>query len=403
MRLLYGAGLGAALTVGAIVVLTLLFGRFYCAFLCPFGILQDLIGGVSRRKCTKLPDLAKTRYAVAALAWGMLAAGSALPFLLLDPYSNFGRIFGAGLTVGGALPLVAIAVLAVWKKRIFCVSVCPVGTLLGVFGRFSLFRLKLNDSCVKCGSCVKNCPAGCIDLETGKLDNERCVRCLNCISVCKLHGVGFALPKRGEIRFDGSRRAALAKLGAVVAGAAAGIALAKTRAAARALAAMDALKRKLGILPPGALDAGRFAARCTACQLCVANCPRKIIVPAPGGDGPVALDLARGACDYDCSRCSQICPTGALTSLTLAKKRRLKIAEAQFDPKKCLVFQEGEQCGKCAKACPTGAITLRKTGAPRLKAALCIGCGACQLACPVPGKAMSVRAIEKQEFTRTDG
>ena len=403
MRFAAGLSIGAAVTVVLIALSALLFGRFYCACFCPLGILQDLIGWISRRKCTPLPDLAKTRYAVAAFAWGMLAAGSALPLLLLDPYSNFGRIFASGLTVGGVIPLVVIAALSIWKKRLFCVAVCPVGTVLGIFSRFSLFRLKLNDSCVKCGSCVKNCPAGCIDLATGKLDNERCVRCLNCVSVCKLHGVGFALPGREEIRFDGDRRAALARIGAVVAGAAAGVVLAKAHTAARAIVALDTLKRRLSILPPGALDINRFADKCTACQLCVANCPKKIIVPAPHGDGPVALDLSRGACDYDCHRCSQLCPTGALLPLSLDRKRRLKIAEARFDPKKCLVFQEEIPCGKCASACPAGAITLRKSGAPRLKTALCIGCGACQQACPVPGKAMSVHAIEKQEFINGNG
>ena len=398
MRFAASLSVGAGITVALIALSALLFGRFYCACFCPFGILQDIFGRIAHRKCTPLPDLAKTRYFIAAFAWGMLAAGWALPFLLLDPYSNFGRIFGTGWTLGGVLPLVVIAGLAVWKKRFFCVNLCPVGTMLGILGRFSRFRLKLNDSCVKCGNCVRNCPAGCIDLAGGKLDNERCVRCLNCVSVCQLGGVGFVLSKREETRFDIDRRIALAKVGAVVAGAAAGVALAKGRAIMRATAALDLLKRKLGILPPGALNIDRFADKCTACQLCVANCPKKIIVPAPGGDGPVALDLSRGACDYDCSRCSQLCPTGALRPLTLERKRRLKIAEAKFDPKKCLVFQEEAKCGKCAQACPTGAVTLRKSGAPRLKVALCIGCGACQAACPVPGKAMSVHPVEKQEF-----
>ena len=427
MRFASGVSRGAAVAAAAIAIVTLLFGRFYCACFCPFGILQDLVGWLSRRKCTLLPDLAKTRYFIAAFAWGMLAAGWTLPLLLLDPYSNYGRIFASGLTVGGLLPLVAIAALSIWKKRLFCVAVCPVGTVLGLLSRNTIVRLKFPSSCVKCGACVRNCPAGCIDLAAKKVDNERCVRCLNCISVCKFHGIGFTEPPFRRNRnedlfnlmffgekppkppppeppFDGGRRSALVELGIILAGAAAGAALAKGRAVVRTTAALDLLERKVvGILPPGALDPKRFADRCTACQLCAANCPRKIIVPTHRGDGPVVLDLSKGACDYGCSRCSQLCPTGALVPLALERKRRLKIAEAKFDPKKCLVFQEEAKCGKCAAVCPTGAITLRKSGAPRLKPQLCIGCGECAAACPVPGKAMSVRVIEKQEFLNANG
>ena len=142
----------------------------------------------------------------------------------------------------------------------------------------------------------------------------------------------------------------------------------------------------------------RFAQKCTACRLCEANCPAKIIVPAPGGDGPVRLDLSRGACKYDCNRCSAICPTGALKPLKLEDKRRTKIAEAEFDPKVCIAFQTEDKCGRCAKACPTGAIKLRKNGTPKpVDKNRCIGCGACQAACPAaPKKAMTVHAVERQ-------
>ena len=83
--------------------------------------------------------------------------------------------------------------------------------------------------------------------------------------------------------------------------------------------------------------------------------------------------------------------------LTLEEKRKTKIAEAKFDPRKCIVFQKGEKCGKCASVCPVKAVRLRRTGAPfPVKAALCIGCGACQSVCPAPEKAITVHEIEKQ-------
>ena len=383
--------LGTLAIVLGIAFVTVLFGRFYCSVFCPLGILQDIIGFLGRQKGKTAPDLRWIRYGIAGVVYGLLIFGWSAGFLLLDPYSNFGRIF-AVFTLGGLIPLIVIVILAAWKKRLYCTSVCPVGTVLGLFAQISIFKLAIKGKCVKCGTCVKYCPAGCIDLEKGVIDNERCVRCMNCISRCPLGSIGFAVPAKTEWKQDLSRRRFLIGGGALIAGLAAGAVLVKT-----GLGKLAEYGRRFKILPPGAGDAARFASKCTACQLCTANCPAKIIVPAPGGDGPVSLDLSKGACRYDCNRCSQVCPTGAIVPLTLEAKRKTKIAEAKFDPQKCIVFQEGTQCGKCAQSCPAGAVVLRKNGTPRpVKTALCIGCGACQFVCPVPGKAITVHEIDRQ-------
>lgn len=389
--------LGALATVLALALPAWLFGRFYCAALCPLGIWQDAVGRLSRRKSRPERNRPRLRYLIAGVSCGMLAGGWTLPFLLLDPYSNAGRIVAGGLTLGGVLPLVLITLLAVWKKRLFCTAICPAGTLLGLFARRGVLKLRLTEKCVKCGSCVKVCPAGCVDPASGTLDNERCVRCMNCLAACGVGGVEYTA--RGGapvIPTDRGRREFLIDGGCFLAGLGAGFAVARLGLAVGAAVDSDTLG--VPILPPGAADAARFKAKCTACQLCTANCPEKIIVPAPGGYGPVRLDLERGACRSDCDRCSAVCPTGALLPLGLERKRRTRIALAEFDPRKCLVFQEGEKCGKCAAACPTGAVTLRKSGAPRFKADKCIGCGACRAACPAPGKAFRVVAVRRQEL-----
>ena len=392
MSCLAAFSLGAFLTVLGIALLTFCFGRFYCAFICPLGILQDLIGFLSRRKSGRSSNHRKTRYAIAGVVFGMLIAGWSGGFLLLDPYSNFGRLFGS-FTIGGLIPLIVLVLLVIWKKRIFCTAICPVGTVLGLLAKHGLFRLRLTEQCVKCGQCVKVCPSGCIDPAAGTIDNERCVRCMNCLSVCRLHAVKFGRPEKKAQSFDEGRRAFLVNGTVLIAGLAAGMALAKA-----GLGKLADYAKRFSFLPPGAGNAERFVSRCTACQLCTANCPAKIIVPAPGGDGPVSLDLNRGACLYDCNRCSQVCPTGAIRPLTLQAKQKTKIAEAKFNPRVCIVFQEGEKCGKCASVCPTGAVTLRPSGAPRpVNTALCIGCGACKQVCPaVPEKAMTIVPVEQQ-------
>lgn len=386
---------GAVISLIIILLLTVISGRTYCSFLCPLGILQDIIGFLSRRKNKPERNYKVLRYFMTGVVFGMLIFGWNIGFLLLDPYSNFGRMF-TGFSIGSILPFIFLTILVIWKKRIFCTTLCPVGTVLGLISRYSVFKIRINDNCVACGKCVTACPAGCIDLERESIDNERCIRCMNCISSCKVNGIDFKHTESGKpakVEFNESRRDFL-KLGAVaLIGISCGSAIAKTGAAA-----LSRLAATFKILPPGARNAERFTAKCTSCQLCTNNCPSGIIVPSASGSGPVSLDLSRGYCDPECNTCSNICPTGAITPLTLELKKKTKIAEAKFNPRSCIVFQEGRPCGECSWICPTGAITLRKSGAPKLDKHKCIGCGACQYICPAEEKAMTITDIAEQKI-----
>ena len=180
--------------VAVLLIGTILFGRFYCSVICPFGILQDIIAFISRRKSGIDANRFKLRYAVAGAAFASFFAGSAFFIGKLDPYSNFGRIASfiknPSYMVGGII-LLAIIISAVWKKRIFCTSVCPVGTILGLCAKISPIKLALSDKCVKCRKCVSVCPSGCIDPDNKALDNERCVRCLKCTAACPVSAIGF--------------------------------------------------------------------------------------------------------------------------------------------------------------------------------------------------------------------
>ena len=479
MKTIAAFSTGALATCIVILLVTFLFGRFYCSVVCPLGIAQDIAAFIFRRKGKPLPPhLAFPRAIALGVVIGLLVIGWTLGFKMLDPYSNFGRPFAAwnqpkpavvekadetaaeeddddnseeqsaaaattdtaesscpsgcilsSYGIGAILPVIVIIGAAIWRKRLFCNALCPVGTTLGIVSRIGLFKLSITEKCIKCGRCVRACNAGCIDIDHHDIDNTRCVRCLNCIAACPMGAIDFGRsvvatktteqPSEQSVAetteqpvekqtTDLSKRELLLAIPVGLVGlgvsAVAGKHFLKALLDAKTAEATESEEETAAapqfILPPGAGDVARFATKCTACLLCVHNCPSKIIKPSPTGYGFVRLDLTNSKCGFDCNRCSQICPTGAIRPVPLAEKQKLRIAQAAINYKNCKVFQDDEPCGKCAEVCPTKAITLRKTGAPKMTKNLCIGCGACQAICPQ--KTITVSPIAKQEGVETE-
>ena len=479
MKTIAAFSTGALATCIVILLVTFLFGRFYCSVVCPLGIAQDIAAFIFRRKGKPLPPhLAFPRAICLGVVIGLLVIGWTLGFKMLDPYSNFGRPFAAwnqpkpavvekanetaaeeddddsseeqsaaaattdtaenscparcilsSYGIGAILPVIIIIGAAIWRKRLFCNALCPVGTTLGIVSRIGLFKLSITEKCIKCGRCVRACNAGCIDIDHHDIDNARCVRCMNCIAACPMGAIDFGRsvvatktteqPSEQSVAetteqpvekqtTDLSKRELLLAIPVGLVGlgvsAAAGKHFLKALLDAKTAEATESEEETAAvphfILPPGAGDVARFATKCTACLLCVHNCPSKIIKPSPTGYGFVRLDLTNSKCGFDCNRCSQICPTGAIRPVPLAEKQKLRIAQAAINYKNCKVFQDDEPCGKCAEVCPTKAITLRKTGAPKMTKNLCIGCGACQAICPK--KTITVSPIAQQEGVETE-
>lgn len=294
--------------------------------------------------------------------------------------------------------MVIIVGLAIWRSRFYCVAICPVGTILGLFAKFGLYGMQCTDACTGCRACERQCPTGCIDSRNRSVDRERCVLCLNCLSACPRNGVRYMRTTLSSVSthdvVDVERRQFLVKGGvaaAVIVGSGVGLG-GYIRQAANACESIDGL-----IFPPGAGDANRFARQCTSCLVCVAKCPAKIIKPSPFLFGPVRLDYSASGCNYDCTLCNEACPSGALTQLTLEDKQWSKIGEAKVEPSRCRIVTENAPCTLCVDACPKGAIFMMDgpngLKVPRVAAFHCIGCGACQAVCPAKPKAVVVYAV----------
>ena len=149
-------------------------------------------------------------------------------------------------------------------------------------------------------------------------------------------------------------------------------------------------KFKKALLPAGAGSTKEFANRCLNCNLCVQNCPMKIIKKANREFPVVHLDYSDSHCGYNCRKCSEVCPSGALKQLTLKQKQHTKLGSANIDTAICV------KCGLCIMECPRKVISKENGQHPIINAKECIGCGACQNVCPV--KAIKIEPIERQRL-----
>ena len=381
-RVIIDFSLAAALLFAGVLLLTLLFGRIYCSTLCPFGLLQEFLSFAFRRK--NLPQYRKSRsykYFIAVVVFGTLIGGTAYLIRLIDPYSLFGSgISGAYLGIGA---IFIVAVLVWFKGRLFCAEICPVGAVLGLLSKFSYNKIYIKEeNCIACGLCARNCPTASIDYKNHEVDDETCVKCLKCPAVCPKGAIVFGHKKGKEAEFSPARRRLLI-------GGAAFVVLAAAVKGGMEIGKSIAAKVRRVILPAGADNAEKFANKCLNCNLCVQNCPMKILKKADNEFGAVHIDYASGFCDYDCHKCSEVCPSGAIRRISLAEKQKTRIGLASINPDVCI------QCGLCVAECPRGIISKEDGEVPLIDSSGCIGCGVCHSVCPV--QAISIFAVQEQQ------
>ncbi|MBN1664642.1 MAG: 4Fe-4S dicluster domain-containing protein, partial [Deltaproteobacteria bacterium] len=433
--------------LAAILVVSLVFGRVYCSFLCPLGSLQDIFIVLSRRVGLRRKHSFRKpanilRYAILAATTATAAFGSMIFLIFLDPYSLTGRFIAhlvepvfvrttnAGIQAlkhadvyffakeTAFIPMSVLAVtlaffmvvliLSLKYGRLYCNTVCPVGTFLGILSRVSLFKLAIDGTgCNQCGRCEMICKAGCIDAASGSIDESRCVGCFDCLDVCPKAVIRYATPWRKAAAGDEWSPARRGFLAAAVAGA--GALFFAFLAGVRNIfgaAAHAGSVQNLPVTAPGSIDLAHFKSACTACHLCVSACPTHVLTPSVWNFGmPVfmqpVLDFEKSFCEYGCNVCGRVCPTGAILPLALEEKQLIQIGEAKLLEDKCVVYVDGNNCGACGEVCPTHAIAFtdkENVLYPRVEAQYCTGCGACQLVCPTAPKAIVVlpNAVHKK-------
>ncbi len=443
-----------------LVIITLVFGRIYCSVICPLGVYQDIVSHISgRRKKFRMrfhwsPEKKWLRYGVLVLFIIALIAGVNAFVAFLAPYSTYGRfvqnlfsplwLWGNNLLAlaaekaGGyafahkdvwirsiptfavtAAMFVLITALAWRGGRTWCNAVCPVGTILSFFARFSALRPVIDtDKCKTCHLCEKKCKSSCIDLQAHKIDYSRCVDCFDCIDNCKSGAIHYKPFRKASSSAKTSSaddagnspaasRAALdAENSPADAGRRAFITSSVIAAGALTLKAQEKKvdggyaavtgkkvpERTRPIVPPGAESGKNFYSHCTGCQLCVSQCPNNVLRPSTSPEHLMQPEMSyeRGWCRVECTKCSQVCPAGAIIPVTPEEKTSIHIGVASVDLDLCVVNRDGVSCGNCARHCPAGAIMMvRKDPSdghslriPAVDESRCIGCGACEYLCP---------------------
>lgn len=444
----------------ALILLTWVFGRLYCSVICPLGVLQDIISWIAgkqkKNRFTYSPSISWLRYGLLALFIIAILAGFSAIASIIEPYSSFGRIvsnlfapvylaINNGLAYLSAstdsyvfypadiwvkstfifaiavLTFITISILAWRNGRTYCNIICPVGTFLGLFSRFSLFRPVINtEKCNGCGLCASNCKSACIDSKNHSVDYSRCVTCYNCMEKCNKKAIRYSFDNSkntlkestaSEIPDENGNNTRRAFLSMTVLFAIAGITNAQKKIVEGGLAIIKEKKipeRTTQIAPPGSVGFKNFRNHCTACGLCISACHNQVLRPSQRISTLMLPEMSyeRGYCRPECTSCSEVCPTSAITKISKEEKSAIQIGYAVWIRDNCVVLTDDVDCGNCARHCPSGAIEMvpynpdytESRKIPAINTERCIGCGSCENICP--SRPLSAIYVEGTEIHR---
>lgn len=421
------------------IPVTLLFGRAFCGWVCPFGTLHHAVSFHDRERVPERGvkthgsrwKFATFLFFAGSSLFGIRAAGLLDPIsllirslslsvmpgidfllrLLLDwgfrlPYRPVSDAFDGAHTFlrahflsffparyEQALLLLSIFLLLLalnrYRTRFFCRFVCPLGGMLGILSRVSLLRLAMNDTCTRCMRCRDVCAGGANPHTEHHWSPSECVSCFNCSAECPEGALEwhFAFARGTKDRLDLGRRAVLT---GVSLGAAAACVMRTSPAAAN--------PSPLLVRPPGSQPEAGFLSRCIRCGECMKVCitgglqPTLLTAGIEGIWTPYLVSRI-GYCEYNCTLCGQVCPTEAIRKLSVPDKRKTVIGLAFVDPSRCIPFAQGTPCIVCEEHCPTpkkAIVFEQRPGrggepvqVPVVVQNLCIGCGICEHKCPV--------------------
>jgi MauM/NapG family ferredoxin protein len=427
-----------------LLLLSIILGRFFCGWICPLGSFIDFANWFNKKKfVSSWPIHKKSR----KLKYFILFLIVLFAFLkiqiswLFDPIVIFGRFISLNfipaitllidngfiniLKIFNLFPplfdlyrnlqesilgvkisffshswitflnILIIGGTAFFISRLWCKTICPLGALYALMAKLSPLQRKVTQ-CISCGKCNNNCRMGAIKQDFSYIKSE-CILCLDCVYICPANKTFFnfkRLPAKisapeAVIKKGISRREFLI--------------LAFT--ASLPLFGMSkqnsqndsAIRHPKIIRPPAALTEEQFLNRCIRCGNCMKVCPTnglQPIIAETGINGIWSPQLIAdiGYCEYNCTLCSQVCPTGAIKKLPLAKKQKIKLGIAKINRKTCLPWAKNKECIVCEEHCPIpdkaikikeeivdGKLLLR----PEVDEKLCIGCGICQTKCPI--------------------
>jgi MauM/NapG family ferredoxin protein len=428
-----------------VVIITVVFGRVFCGWVCPLGTLNNMAGSVRKEAYRKRIGWFRTKYFIllfllASSLFSLQLTGIVDPISLLirslsvgvNPFFNYGTraVFDAvyelhppavvdvseaiysGLkksvlsftqpyyrqsTFIGLLFL-AVLGLNLVEKRFWCRYLCPLGALLGILSRRSPVKRSVSEECNSCGACARVCQGNASPDGEWAWKATECYSCRNCDDACPRNAVSFGFRKKtSSPSLDLGRREVLASVLSGI------IAVPLLRQVP--LTSTGHYNPSL-IRPPGALDEKDFLRRCIKCGECMKVCITNGLQPeflesGPEGIWSPVLVPGLGYCEYRCTLCGQVCPTGAIRKLDLEEKAKIKIGLAMIDKSRCLPYAHGTPCIVCEEVCPTPKKAVwfepskvrNRNGKevevqqPRVDLELCIGCGICEAKCPLIGAA----------------